>query len=97
MRRPLMILALALVVCAVPLLSAANESCVQCHRGISPGQVQDWESSRHSKMGISCDTCHGDAHTSADDVNLVTLPDEHVCAGCHVELFVQFAAGKHNF
>ena len=86
MRRPL-------VICAVPLLSAAEESCVQCHRGVTPGQVMDWESSRHHKMGISCDECHGDGHTGADDAHLATLPDEHVCAGCHEEQFEQLLGG----
>lgn len=97
MRRPLTTLVVALVIFAMPLLSAANESCVQCHRGVTPGQVKDWESSRHHKTGISCDACHGDAHMSADDAHLVTLPDEHVCAECHEEQFEQFSRGKHNF
>ncbi len=98
MRRPLAILILALAVCAAPvLLAAAEESCVTCHRGLTPGQVQDWESSRHAKMGISCSVCHGDAHSSSDDANLASLPDEQVCAACHEEQFGQFTAGKHNF
>ena len=97
MRRSSAVVALAVVACAVPAMLLANESCVQCHRGVTPGQVADWEASRHSRMGTSCDACHGDGHTSAEDTDLAALPDEHVCAGCHEEQFDQFTRGKHNF
>jgi len=97
MRRPYGAALLLLVFMLCWSVAVAEESCITCHRGVSPGQVQDWESSRHSKMGISCSACHGDAHSSSDDANLASLPDEQVCAACHEEQFGQFTAGKHNF
>ena len=77
--------------------SAAEEVCIGCHRTISPGQVADWESSNHSKEGVTCSVCHGDKHKSGKTAHLAQLPDEHLCAECHEKQFDQFAKGKHNF
>jgi hypothetical protein len=74
-----------------------NVSCVKCHEKIMPDQVADWRSSRHFEEDVICSDCHGENHKSEKDVNLVTLPDEHVCAECHEEQFDQFVKGKHNF
>jgi hypothetical protein len=76
---------------------AMDEACITCHQKISPGQVSDWKISRHSKEGVACSACHGDKHKSEKDVNLVVLPDEHVCGECHEKQFKEFAKGKHNF
>jgi len=76
---------------------ADDEPCIQCHEKISPGQVADWRTSQHFKEGITCSTCHGEEHSNEKDVNLVQLPDEHVCAECHETQFEQFKKGKHNF
>lgn len=76
---------------------AAEEGCITCHRDISPGQVADWESSKHSKEDVTCSVCHGEKHKGTKDSRLVQLPDEHVCADCHEEQFNQFVNGKHNF
>ena len=75
----------------------AEDACITCHKDISPGQVADWESSRHSKEDVTCSVCHGDSHKGEKDAELAQLPDEHVCAECHEERFDQFAKGKHNF
>ncbi len=55
------------LICAATVLIMSGAAlaagvCVDCHSNISPGQVRDWEASKHSEMGVSCDTCHGDAH-----------------------------------
>jgi len=76
---------------------AMADTCIDCHTKISPGQVQDWKVSKHAEEDISCVTCHGDKHSTAEDYKNVQLPDEHVCAECHQEQFDSFAAGKHNF
>jgi hydroxylamine dehydrogenase len=76
---------------------AEEETCITCHKNISPGQVEDWGASKHSENGITCSVCHGEEHTSAKDVDRVSLPDENVCADCHRDQFDQFAKGKHNF
>jgi hydroxylamine dehydrogenase len=78
-------------------LAAEEEACITCHRDISPGQVADWQASKHSQEDITCSTCHRDQHTSADDAHLAQMPDETVCKGCHEQQYNQFARGKHNF
>ena len=59
---------LVLVFCgsAIPVTGIAAEdtenACIRCHQKISPGQVEDWRASRHSKEDVGCDTCHGEKH-----------------------------------
>jgi hydroxylamine dehydrogenase len=84
-------------ICFTTLAIAAKDACITCHKEISPGQVADWESSRHSEEEVTCFVCHGDAHKGEKDASLAQLPDEHVCAECHEDQFDQFAKGKHNF
>ena len=76
---------------------AMADSCIDCHTKISPGQVQDWKVSKHAENDVSCDACHGDAHSSKDDYKKAVLPSEKVCQECHEEQFEQFSHGKHNF
>ena len=87
---------LAIVCFAAPAF-ATEDVCITCHRKISPGQVADWESSKHSGEEITCSFCHGDSHNGAEDALFAELPDEHVCADCHEDQFEEFAKGKHNF
>jgi hydroxylamine dehydrogenase len=82
--------------CFTGLAIGAEEACIICHRDISPGQVADWESSKHGIEGVTCSVCHGEEHTNVKDFKRVTLPDEHVCAHCHEEQFASFVKGKHN-
>jgi len=49
------LIALVLILAAPALayaggLSAESQSCLNCHRGLTPGIVGDWETSRHSKV-----------------------------------------------
>jgi len=83
--------------CFTGMAIGAEEACITCHRDISPGQVADWESSKHSEEDVTCSVCHGEEHTNSKDFKKVTLPDEHVCAQCHEDQFDQFVKGKHNF
>ncbi|MBU0664035.1 MAG: cytochrome C [Proteobacteria bacterium] len=75
----------------------ADDACIDCHSKISPGQVQDWKVSKHSENDVTCSTCHGTEHQTAEDYKKAKLPDEHVCAECHEKQFDEFATGKHNF
>ncbi len=53
------------------LLSAGGlkaQECIACHTKITPNIVQDWRLSKHSANDVECSTCHGDGHTTADDV-----------------------------
>lgn len=85
---------------AVPLLAGtgmAGDGCLDCHTKLSPGQVQDWKVSAHAENEVTCDTCHGEDHKTAEDYRKARLPDEKVCAECHQDQFDSFAKGKHNF
>ena len=89
----------ALVSLSVVLLFAAGsvsaQDCVACHTKVTPNIVKDWKISKHSENDIDCAACHGDGHTSADDVDKVQLPTPKVCAECHDTQVAQFEKGKH--
>lgn len=75
--------------------AAAAEDCVSCHEKTTPGAISDWKLSRHFEAEVSCDTCHGDAHSSADDAEKVATVTAETCANCHVDRFEEYKAGKH--
>jgi hydroxylamine dehydrogenase len=89
-----------LIIAALALLfscaAIADDLCIDCHKKTSPGQVQDWAASIHAQNEVTCSTCHGEEHRTADDAMKAVLPDEHVCAECHEDQFESFAKGKHN-
>jgi hydroxylamine dehydrogenase len=74
---------------------AAEMDCITCHTQVTPGVVGDWKLSPHSGADVSCATCHGDQHTSAEDVAKVRIPTPDTCAECHEEQVDQFKQGKH--
>lgn len=96
MKKFFSILAAGLAALLVNTSVYAEEACVTCHRTVSPGQVTDWEASRHSENDVTCSTCHGEKHTTADDAKLAAMPDEGVCRECHEQQYNQFSKGKHN-
>ncbi len=96
MRRTAIILALAAITMTPFGAAWAEETCVSCHREISPGQVADWEASVHFENDVTCSTCHGEEHTSAKDADQAGFPQESLCGECHDEQFEQFGKGKHN-
>jgi len=83
-----------LMVLAVPV---AADICVECHKTVSPGIVGDWELSKHFENEVGCAVCHGEDHTTADDIASVTLPTPATCNDCHDEQVEQFSKGKHAF
>lgn len=76
---------------------AEPQICVECHKSVTPGIVDDWMLSKHAQMAVTCDVCHGDDHVTAADVAKVKLPTPQVCAECHEDQFNQFSRGKHAF
>ncbi len=86
----LIILAIIIYTPAIP-----AEECVNCHKDVTPSIVSDWQLSTHSKNEVECFTCHGDLHTSADDVYKVEIPTAETCNTCHEEQVEQFKRGKH--
>ncbi len=76
-------------------LKGAGNICVDCHRKITPGIVNDWAISKHADEDIDCSVCHGEEHKTADDVEKVELPTPETCADCHEDETAQFMKGKH--
>ncbi|NIM04635.1 MAG: cytochrome C, partial [Armatimonadetes bacterium] len=77
---------------------AANvsaDTCVDCHKKITPNIVSDWQLSKHSKNHIDCSICHGGKHRSAEDVAEAKIPTPDTCGMCHADRLQQFKEGKH--
>lgn len=76
---------------------ALAQVCVDCHKEVTPKVVSDWQLSKHSQNEVNCSVCHGDQHTSAQDVAKVEIPTPNTCAKCHETQVEQFKGGKHAF
>ncbi len=85
---------LLLTLLAAP-AAAETDPCVDCHASVTAGVVNDWRLSSHAENDISCSVCHGDGHTTDDDVAEVSLPTPDVCGDCHPDQLDQFSDGKH--
>lgn len=72
-----------------------GSTCVECHKKIQPEIVADWEKGKHTELGMTCDICHGEEHTTAEDYDKATIPTAHFCGSCHFEQLTQFKKGKH--
>lgn len=75
--------------------TSPNAQCIECHTKTTPSIVSDWKLSKHSQSDIGCVVCHGDQHTSANDVSKVKIPTPDTCADCHAERVAQYKKGKH--
>ncbi len=72
-----------------------KQECVTCHTNVTPGIVSDWQASKHSQMEVSCSVCHGEYHTTAEDVHLSLPINPDRCVMCHQPQGDQFKRGKH--
>ncbi|MGB8657770.1 MAG: multiheme c-type cytochrome [Candidatus Zixiibacteriota bacterium] len=75
--------------------SAWSQKCVDCHKSVTPKVVSDWQASQHSQNDVNCSVCHGDQHTSAQDVANAKIPTPETCGICHDARVQQFKKGKH--
>jgi hypothetical protein len=98
--RAWIVAAVALV--AANAVAAADNPCVTCHeqQKIAQAALRDWKTSRHSAMGITCDSCHltGDAAKATSACPTKGVQRSVVaatCATCHEAQAAQFNAGKH--
>lgn len=71
------------------------QNCVECHKKVTPEIVSDWQLSKHRLNGITCSSCHGSQHQSAEDYAKAEIPTLGTCGQCHQERVVQFSRGKH--
>jgi len=95
MRRMVFPTFLIILLTGVFVSAASAQVCVECHKKISPGIVNDWQLSKHHQNKIDCSECHGDQHKSAQDVAKVKIPTPDTCAMCHEARVKQFKSGKH--
>jgi len=75
--------------------ASPSAQCIECHSKTTPSIVSDWKLSKHSQSDIGCVVCHGDQHTSAQDVAKVKIPTPDTCADCHADQVAQYKKGKH--
>ena len=95
MRHPTFQTTLIILFSVIFVSAASAQVCVECHKKITPNIVSDWQSSKHSQNKIDCSECHGDQHTSAQDVAKAKIPTPDTCGNCHEARVKQFKAGKH--
>ena len=81
-------------------LAVSGEDCVQCHDKVTPGQVSDWQQSKHAGAGVSCIDCHrvpGDSPMATQHATIVTNRQhrsELDRAGVGVECGTNSSAGE---
>ena len=81
---------------SVSFAAAQKSECIDCHKKVTPGLVQQHLEGKMSKKGVDCSSCHGSAHTKDNDANLAKMPTPETCAMCHAKQTKQFKEGKHN-
>lgn len=67
----------------------ATESCEECHAGITPDVVKEWNLGKHGLHSVKCFVCHGS--TGKD---FVKRPPKERCVGCHAEEVASLARPK---
>ncbi len=86
---PILLLGLSL-----PSAWSKPSKCEECHVKLNPGLVKDFNRGKMAKK-LTCKTCHGGGHMSADDVDKVQLPTISTCKKCHKKQTEQYMSGKH--
>ena len=81
-------------------IPANSKSCVECHKKLSPGIVDQWEGSTHAVKGVGCVECHQAGEKDADafhhyGVTIATVVTPLDCSRCHPKEFKQFSASHH--
>jgi hydroxylamine dehydrogenase len=77
-------------------LSQETEACIDCHKDLHPGLVQDWRASRHAKItpGVALKKSETERRISA-----TSIPEamQRVAVGCYECHALNPAAHKDNF
>jgi uncharacterized CHY-type Zn-finger protein len=71
------------------------QTCIDCHKEVTPQAVVDWQLSKHSDNDVDCETCHGSEHNTSADFAKAELPTYETCNMCHDTQVTQFKKGKH--
>ena len=78
-----LVLGLVLLMSSMASAAAKKSVCIDCHKKVTPGIVQQYFEGKMGKKGIDCSACHGSAHNKMDDARLAKMPTPETCAGCH--------------
>lgn len=54
--------------------ATATDACVDCHKGVTPNIVKDWELSLHAAQEVGCETCHGSDYDAAANAAEAEIP-----------------------
>ncbi len=89
---------------AIALISVvqAEETCITCHKTVTPGIVSQYESSKMAKAGVSCLDCHGEIK-GIDDPSVINHNGYRItpvvspihCQKCHPQEYQEFMNSKH--
>ena len=81
-------------------ISEQTQQCMECHRDILPGLVEQWQDSTHWQAGVGCYECHaadkGDPDAMEHNGFLVaTIVSPRDCAKCHPKEAAEQEASHH--
>jgi len=96
-----------------PVSAFGSGSCIQCHEAINRPSLKElhaeWNDSTHSRMGVTCENCHGgdpgkedkeEAHQGVyksmdpkSTVYYTNIPRR--CGRCHKQEFLEFMTSGH--
>ena len=89
----LAVLSLTILMFSMP-ARAVTSKCEECHAKLTPGIVKDFNRGVMAET-LTCTSCHGEGHMSADDVAKAKLPTIATCQECHEDQAGQYLDGKH--
>lgn len=75
---------------------SSESKCINCHKVITPGIVEQFLSGKMGQVSFDCTICHGNKHTNNTDFQKAEMPTIETCKRCHPSQVEQYRAGKHN-
>ena len=105
------ILSMAIIVTGLLFIASKNSdqigkisdeatACLECHKGLSPAFVNDWQTSQHAKNGVDCYSCHKANKTDPDamehngfTISVLVTPKD--CGQCHSKEVKEMTESHH--
>ena len=86
-------------------LPEVGRECIDCHKELQPGIINDWKDSRHGHVGVGCLDCHAVDESSpmatqhetlvGTDIFITALVTTETCGRCHATEAEQFGESGH--
>jgi hydroxylamine dehydrogenase len=81
-------------------ISEQTQQCMECHKDIMPGIVDQWQDSNHWQAGVGCYECHAANEGDADAMDhngflVATIVSPKDCAKCHPKESAEQEASHH--